>query len=409
MSGETLFPALTHFLDHEPKLGALEHLPDVLMWIRLLLRRYNRHIDREKARATTIKQILSEVPASDQPVWEAAFGGFEAAWNAAWQHVKMFQCREIPEMFRDLTMSVDCTVSFCLPCEQDEGICPLALVQHLATEHNALVFSVDERMLMSSRQEHHAQTRSRLVSSRHLTAAHTVRYDLEDEIIPFFEKQCMTQSGYDFGKAEARLIDHHLLRVPAIDLEMRVFTYSHEQHLRGGLAPLKAKIVQEALPPEMQEAIARELGSPTRASAILEMLETVVSFITATGGSFVATLDTSVRDLQLAMYIKTVLLMDEGVELGRVITTNVQLKHLESLWNVLTDMCVIDPMAGVSPKYKQELSPDDAAALNAYLGKLAENEKNDLVGVMKSYVTLRTTRSPSAAQFTTPLVTPLPH
>ena len=27
------------------------------------------------------------------------------------------------------------------------------------------------------------------------------------------------------------------------------------------------------------------------------------------------------------------LLMDEGVELGRVITTNVQLKHLESLWH----------------------------------------------------------------------------
>ena len=56
-----------------------------------------------------------------------------------------------------------------------------------------MVFAVDERMLTSSRQETHAENRSRLVSSRHLTAAHTVRYDLVEELIPFFEKQCVTQ------------------------------------------------------------------------------------------------------------------------------------------------------------------------------------------------------------------------
>ena len=88
MSGETLYPALTHFLDHEPKLGALEHLPNVLMWIRLLLRRYNRHLDREKARATTIEQILAEVPASDRPVWEAAFGGFVQATQYSTQPIR---------------------------------------------------------------------------------------------------------------------------------------------------------------------------------------------------------------------------------------------------------------------------------------------------------------------------------
>ena len=108
-------------------------------------------------------------------------------------------------------------------------------------------------------------------------------------------------------------------------------------------------------------------------------------------------LDTSVRDLSLAVYIKTVLLMDEGVELGRVIATNVQLKHLESLWNVLTDMCVIDPMASVSPKYKDDLAPEDVAALNAYFGKLAENEKTDLVGVMKGYITSQLVEETTAA------------
>ena len=48
-------------------------------------------------------------------------------------------------------------------------------------------------------------------------------------------------------------------------------------------------------------------------------------------------------------------------------------------------------------QYKDELTPDDAAALEAYLGKLAESEKNDLVGVMKSYITQQLVEETTAA------------
>ena len=43
---------------------------------------------------------------------------------------------------------------------------------------------------------------------------------------------------------------------------------------------------------------------------------------------------------------------------------------------------------------KDALAPDDAAALHAYLGKLNESEKNDLVGVMKSYITQQVRNQP---------------
>lgn len=84
-------------------------------------------------------------------------------------------------------------------------------------------------------------------------------------------------------QAEARLVDHYLARVPAIDLEMKTFTFTHEQHLEGGLEPLKAKVRQEELPQvpcssllpslpssrhqlqEVKEAIVREVGSLSRA------------------------------------------------------------------------------------------------------------------------------------------------
>jgi hypothetical protein len=65
----------------------------------------------------------------------------------------MFECHELPAEYRGIDMHRDRQVSFCLPCPQDEGICPLALIQHMVTLHNAVVAAVDERMLMSARHE----------------------------------------------------------------------------------------------------------------------------------------------------------------------------------------------------------------------------------------------------------------
>jgi len=213
---------------------------------------------------------------------------------------------------------------------------------------------------------------------------------MSDEIIPFLSKQCMTQSGYDFAKAEARLIDHYLARVPALDTEMRVFTFAHEQHASGVLTSFKQKVKQTALAPEVSEAIKREIGSATRASAILEVMETVVSFLSATGGSFVSRLDQSVGEQFLSQYIKTVLLMDESVvNLGRAIVTNVQLKHVASLYEELTSMTNLDPLAKVHPKYKEPLAEDFKPRLGVFLDKLSEDEKGTLISVMSDWVSSR--------------------
>lgn len=126
------YPALTHFLEHEPRLRALKYLPQVLEWMRLLLGRYNRHWDKEQARALSVMDVLNEVPEAERATWESAFGGFAAAWNANWPFVDMFECLTLPEEYKNLPMTHDTKIGFCLPCREDEGICPLALVQHLA-------------------------------------------------------------------------------------------------------------------------------------------------------------------------------------------------------------------------------------------------------------------------------------
>jgi len=219
-AGESPFPALAVFVEREPKLRGLAHLPKCLEWVRLLAGRFNRKLDRDTARSTTIGEVLDMVPAAERDEWEAAFNGFEAAWNANFQFAERFECREIPALFKGMVMSRGEMVSFCLPSEQDEGICPLVLIQHLVGEHNAVAFAVDERMLTGGRgraaAHEDARGRSnssvsgssssawgsnqRLVNSRHMSAAHAVRYDLEGGAAAVLgqavrDEQCVTSSA----------------------------------------------------------------------------------------------------------------------------------------------------------------------------------------------------------------------
>ena len=216
-------------------------------------------------------------------------------------------------------------------------------------------------------------------------------------LLPFWAKQCVTtDGGYDFGKAETRLLDL-LARVPALDLEVSAFTFSHEQHLTGGLAPLKAKVAQEALPRDAADAIRRELGPQgARAQRVLELLETVASFLAATGGSLAATLD-AVGDLSLHGYVKSVLLLDDAVDLGRAVATLVKLKHVASLWTLLTDVTEVDPFAKVMPKYREPLLPGQEASLGAFVDALADDDKETLRSIVKQYVTGHLCEERSAA------------
>jgi hypothetical protein len=146
------FPALAHFLEREPMLRGLRHLPKCLEWIGLLLGRFNRKLEREEARRTTVGAFLeSRVPPGERPSWEAAFQGFAAAWNNNWPFVERFGCLEVPKVYAAVVMGRDTPLSFSLPGEADEGICPMALIQHLNAEHNAVCFAVDERMLTGRR------------------------------------------------------------------------------------------------------------------------------------------------------------------------------------------------------------------------------------------------------------------
>lgn len=360
---------LSTFLAEEPQMRGLQHLPAALRWLRLLMARFNRRLDRGAARETTVANVLKDLPAAERPTWEAAFEGFAAAWNSTWQFVGRFGCLRIPADFVSMSMTRDTPISFSLPCEKDEGICSLALVRFMVDKHNAVVQGADELQLLRGRSRRAAP--QPVVSSRFLSAAHTLRYNLHGEFLPFLEKHCcgVAELGgdgravYDFKHAEQMLLDRYFAMKPVVDVEMRMFEFANEQRQAGGTASLKQKVPQEPLPRDLQRSILADLASPSNAQACLEVLDTAISFLQATGGSVVQTLDASVGSMLLAQYLSTVLLLDPAALRSRVVVAGVRLRHVDALWTLLHDFTSCDPFANLSPIYCEELSDEDKSAL----------------------------------------------
>lgn len=380
-NGSEKYPLLSMVTSEDPRqLSALRHIPAVLEWFRLLRVNYNGLIDRDMARIKTNDVVLGEISrdsSSSLQRHQQIFHRYCLAWNESWSNVLRFGCIKFSSDYNSLRMSGETPLSFSLPNEHDEGNCPLSLIHYLIEKHNTFAQRVDESLLLRSRVktssvESTFVDRVPLISSRFLTSAHTIRCDLQD-LLPLLEKHCLSSDqsgrvGYDFGKAENLIIDRFFSDIPAIDLEMPGFRFAHEQYLQGGMSVLRQKIRQHSLPLDIIRAIQREVNTPAVAQQILELVEQAVSFLSTTGGSFVQTLSDNVGDMIFGKYVKVVLLLDE-VTSSRVVaqqvrlfisidsdfSRQVQLKHLEALWTVLTEVTNCDVFYGIHEAYKVPL------------------------------------------------------
>ena len=189
-------------------------------------------------------------------------------------------------------------ITFCMPAEKDEGICSLTLARFLGEVHNRFVERVDEALLLYGRDAQRA-SRQAVVSSKFFSNAHAVLYDM-GSFVQFLEKQCVQYSSsgsvmYDF-KAASQYLLNLFVGKPLLELQLPMVEYANN---RGEgtmtMATLKQKVKQEQLSKDTIQTIVKELGSPSSARRCLELLETCVSFLQATGGTFIAQLDVGDR------------------------------------------------------------------------------------------------------------------
>mmetsp|Transcript_2295 Transcript_2295/g.4234 ORF Transcript_2295/g.4234 Transcript_2295/m.4234 type:complete len:332 (+) Transcript_2295:124-1119(+) len=273
-----------------------------------------------------------------------------------------------------------------MPSEKDEGICPLALVRFLAERHNAFVERVDERLLMRGEDiQRHTQQHD-VVSSKFLVSAHAISYDMYGGVIPFIEKQCVQYSSrgavaYDFDNAERYLLDLYFSGKPIVELEVPMIQYSDEAGA-SVMSLLKQKVRQQALPSDMSESILKELNSPSQAQKCMELLETCISFLQATGGTYIQRLE--VGEKTLGEYVSTVLMLNQAEFQSKVVVQQVCLKHIDSLYKLLKSLTTVDLFANVRPKYRETLDQKMAQEL----GEIALSlDTRSLCPLLQDFVT----------------------
>jgi hypothetical protein len=373
-------PILNYFISEEEKLRSLQLLPSSFEFVRFMTKYLKRRFSREDAIGVSIGDILRELDEQTAGQQTARhrqlFLEFAQLWNNEWHRVLRFGCHEVPQEYRGLQVSEETSVAFILPFSEGPGLCVHTLLTYLTDIHNNLVQMLDETLLLRGREGRRSGENNEhlVVSSRFFTNSQSIRYDMEGDFIPFLEKQCvlmgssMTGSArgvsYDFQKAQLRLIERYFSNVPVIDYEMQRYQFAHEQVQGGGIASLREKISQEVIPLDIARNIENDLTSPAEAAAVLEIVETAISFISSTGGSMVKTLDRQLGETLFSEYIRTVLLIQEDL-LSRSISKNICLKHLASFLDLLNSLTSSDVFQKVAAIYKGELSAESRALLES--------------------------------------------
>ena len=103
----------------------------------------------------TVSEVLEQAP--DRDKWSSSFNGYRAGWNDSWRYVERFGCMPIPPMYKELSMELKTPISFSMPSDKDEGICPL----------------------MRGRELQRSTQRQSVVSSKFFSRAHSIVYDLD--------------------------------------------------------------------------------------------------------------------------------------------------------------------------------------------------------------------------------------
>ena len=80
---------------------------------------------------------------------------------------------------------------------------------------------------------------------------------------------------------------------PVIQLQIPLFQYADAKLALSRRQGLKQKVQQEAMPRDLVDAVKKELNTPAAAQRCLELLQTTIAFLQATGGSVVKRLEVS--------------------------------------------------------------------------------------------------------------------
>jgi MoxR-like ATPase len=378
------FKLLMNFVKKEKQMRGLAHLPAIIGWMELLQTSYARRLTRAQAQEMTVADVIAEQPEDAQQRWEEVFMEFSRGWNLTWEHVKRHGCLDLTKPplsdYKDYKMTRNSTIGFSLVEDKFPGLLVSGLVNFMVGLHNEFVRLIDETMLLRERTEHREAMSQPTMKLSDVKSVDMLDYDYAGRMVPMIEKQCVIiqkegKLEYDFATAEQYLLNKWLSK-PALEGQMGQFSYLEEVDARNVMKELGRIVQQEPLSKGVEANIREELGGSNVANAqkCMNALRTCASFLMGSpqsagpqheqdGDNTMEDVDTALASIALGVYATETLSMNADDLVSATVSRQVQLRHLDSLCEILLSIINPDPTENVAPEYKQPLTAEQKTEL----------------------------------------------
>ncbi|PKC05361.1 hypothetical protein RhiirA5_485721 [Rhizophagus irregularis] len=401
------YPFLSVFFRHSKQIELLKHLLPIVKFVQILNAKLGYQLTRQTAKDMNFRQFIEKESngGENDEIFNSlntAFNDFKLGWNTVMPFVNRYQCHELPN--EKPVMSYDLPVIFGLVEPKDAAIFLCAILDYLVDLQNQFLQEVivippgtckslkflDEIMfdvgVATSKTEPVIPNGYCLQSLRldHVRSGNIINFAWDDEILAYSQRNLAIARGedivYDLTKIEAELANILVFEKVYIetlpDSQLYLESYPYHMELFQGymriLSDIKNLIAQEPIPIEKMNLLgvsknyslhyASKLNLDN-ASELLSSLEILLCFVkrTAVGDG-----EKSIKEFVLQWMKLSSLYEHRGF--SKILDTDLQLKHLVSLYELVEEQVADVKIKYIHEKYQEKLSTDMEAAIMESLG-----------------------------------------
>uniref|UniRef100_A0A8C2PIL4 Uncharacterized protein n=1 Tax=Capra hircus TaxID=9925 RepID=A0A8C2PIL4_CAPHI len=215
------------------------------------------------------------------------------------------------------------------------------------------------------------------VDASEIADLHVISYEVERDLIPLILSNCQyhveqggkTLQEFDLEKIQRQIVSRFLQGKPRLTLKgLPTLVYRRDWNYEHLFMDIKNKMPQRPLPNVAITAIRGQLQSYSDACEALSAIEVTLGFLSTAGGD---------PDMHLNVYIQDMLKMGDPTSLVSKALNRCQLKHTIALWQFLSAhkseqllRLGKEPFGEIIPRYKADLSPENAKLLNTFLNQI---------------------------------------
>ncbi|KAB0367359.1 hypothetical protein FD755_020683, partial [Muntiacus reevesi] len=365
-SGKESVPILWKFLQKEAELRLVKFLPEILALQRNLVKRFQ---NVSEAEYRSIQSFISSHDSDGlKKLARSRITVFLSTWNKLRRSLETNGEIKLPKDYCSSDLDLDTDLEVILPRRQGRGLCSTALVSYLINLHNEIVYAVEK----FSKEDN-----SYSIDASEIADLHVISYEVERDLIPLILSNCQyhveqggeTLQEFDLEKIQRQIISRFLQGKPRLTLKgIPTLVYRRDWNYEHLFMEIKNKMQQSPLPNAAITAIRGQLQSYSDACEALSAIEVTLGFLSTAGGD---------PHMHLNVYIQDMLKMGDPTSLVSKALNRCQLKHTIALWQFLSAhkseqllRLGKEPFGEIIPRYKADLSPENAKLLNTFLNQI---------------------------------------